>query len=278
MYAGSVVIDFLPQSAERYRSSHAIVAIDVIRATTTLCTAAAAGRRCYAAPSVDAALARAARLEAPLVVGEVGGNMPFGFDLTNSPAAMAARSDIERPMVLVSSSGTQLIHNARGCEALYIACFRNWRAVARHLAGRHRSVAVLGAGTRGEFREEDQICCAWIAALLLDAGYRAANRATREVIARWKDAPAAACTVSNSVAYLIRSAQLKDLHFVLSHVDDLDAVFAFDDDEAVRIPRAPFARWNPAPTGAVSPPSTARPAAAPSSSASCVPSDAASSW
>ena len=25
-------------------------------------------------------------------------------------------------------------------------------------------VAVIGAGSKGEFREEDQICCAWIAA------------------------------------------------------------------------------------------------------------------
>lgn len=244
MYSGArtVVIDFLPQSAERYRASHAIVAIDVIRATTTLATAAAAGRRCYAAPSVDAAVARAARLEAPLLAGEVGGNMPFGFDLTNSPAAIAARTDVERPMVLVSSSGTQLIYNARGCEALYIACFRNWRAVARHLVGRHRSIAVIGAGTRGEFREEDQICCAWIAALLLNAGYAAANRATREVVARWKDAPAEACRASNSVAYLVRSRQLEDLDFVLSHVNDLDEVFAFDNDEAVRIPCSAFKR------------------------------------
>lgn len=239
--AGTVVIDFLPASAQRYRDSHAIVAIDVIRATTTLATAAAAGRRCYAAPSVDAAVARAARLEAPLLVGEVGGNMPFGFDVTNSPAAMAARSDIERPMVLVSSSGTQLIHNARGCEALYIACFRNFRAVARYLCGRHRRIAVLGAGTRGEFREEDQLCCAWIAALLLSAGYAPEDRTTRELAARWKDAPAEACRASNSIAYLIRTGQLGDLDFVLSHVNDLNAVFACDNDEVVPVTCSAFA-------------------------------------
>jgi len=233
--AGSVVIDFLPQSAERYRASHAIVAIDVIRATTTLCTAAAAGRRCYAAASVDAALARAAQLEAPLLAGEVGGNMPSGFDLTNSPAAMAARGDIERPMVLVSSSGTQLIHNARGCEALYIACFRNWRAVARHLAGRHRSVAVLGAGTRGEFREEDQICCAWIAAQLVLAGYTPETETTVEVLRRWAHAKPHACLISRSVEYLRRTHQLADLRFILDRIDDLDETFILRNDEVVMV-------------------------------------------
>src|SRR5436190_1524775 len=96
-----VAIDFTPESVERYRDGYAVVAIDVIRATTTLITASAQGRRCYVAPSVEAAVARAAALEHPLLAGEVGGNMPFGFDLTNSPAAIAARTDVERPMVLV---------------------------------------------------------------------------------------------------------------------------------------------------------------------------------
>ena len=53
----SVIIDFLPESVRRYRSGWAIVAIDVIRATTTAITAAATGRRCFPAPTIEAALA-----------------------------------------------------------------------------------------------------------------------------------------------------------------------------------------------------------------------------
>jgi 2-phosphosulfolactate phosphatase len=235
MSAGSVVIDCLPESALRYREGYAIVAIDVIRATTTLITGVALGRRCYAAPSVEAAEALAARLEGALLAGEVGGSMPCGFELTNSPAALAARPDIERPMVLVSSSGTRLIHNARGCDAIYLACFRNYRAAAAQLAGRHRRIALIGAGTRSEFREEDQMCCAWIAALLLGAGYRAADAATREMVARWRSAPPEACRQSRSAAYLARTGQLADLEFVLSHVADLDAAFPVDNERVVRL-------------------------------------------
>jgi 2-phosphosulfolactate phosphatase len=231
-----VVIDFLPGSAERYREGYAVVAIDVIRATTTLATGVAAGRRCYVAPCVDTALELASRLRHPLLAGEVGGNMPFGFDMTNSPAALALRRDIERPMVLVSSSGTQLIHNARACAAAYIACFRNYEAIAQHVADRHERVAVIGAGTRGEFREEDQICCAWIAARLIAAGYAAIDARTQELVARWKDAPAGACTVSKSAAYLAATRQHEDLDFVLSHVGDLDAVLMLEGDEVA----APF--------------------------------------
>ncbi|OGA83606.1 MAG: hypothetical protein A3G27_15040 [Betaproteobacteria bacterium RIFCSPLOWO2_12_FULL_66_14] len=230
----TVAIDFLPGSVERYRSGYAVVAIDVIRATTTLATGVELGRRCYAAPDIDQAVARAARLKRPLLVGEVGGNMPLGFDMTNSPAALALRSDVERPMILVSSSGTQLIHNARGCEAGYLACFRNYEAVAAHLTGRHPRVAVIGAGTRGEFREEDQMCCAWIALRLMQAGYAPQNSSTREMVARWNGASPDACRVSKSVAYLTQTDQLDDLQFILSHVNDLDVIFTLDGDQVVR--------------------------------------------
>jgi 2-phosphosulfolactate phosphatase len=231
----TVTIDSLPGSAERYRAGYAVVAIDVIRATTTLATGVESGRRCYVAPDVDQAVTQAARLRRPLLVGEIGGNMPYGFDMTNSPAALALRSDVERPMILVSSSGTQLIHNARGCDAVYVACFRNYQSVAAHLAGRHPRVAVIGAGTRGEFREEDQMCCAWIAERLMEAGYASGNSSTRELVSRWKGAFPDACRRSKSVAYLTKTGQLDDLHFILSHVNDLDGILVLDGDQVVRI-------------------------------------------
>ena len=239
MPAGSVVIDFLPEAMQHYRDGYAIVAIDVIRATTTAVTAAATGRRCYPEPTIEEAVARAATLERPLLVGELGGNMPFGFDLTNSPAAIAVQGEVERPMVLVSSSGTQLIANARQAGApTYLACFRNYRATAAHLASRHRRVAVIGAGTRGEFREEDQMCCAWVADGLLAAGFTAEDARTTEIVTRWRGQPAEACKVSNSVNYLRRSEQLHDLDFILAHVDDLNAACVLKHGEAVLVPAA----------------------------------------
>jgi len=235
----SVVIDFLPESVTRYASDYTLVAIDVIRATTTLVTGVASGRRCYVATSADTARARAARLDRALLVGELAGEKPGGFDLTNSPAALALRADRERPIVLVSSSGTQLLHNARCCESVYLACFRNHQAVAEHIAGRHARVAVIGAGTRGEFREEDQMCCAWIAGRLIEHGYIAENSSTQAIVKRWQGEPVEACLISKSVDYLMRSKQLDDLDFVLSHVNDLVAVHALDDDEVVHAEFAP---------------------------------------
>src|SRR5205814_2440681 len=96
---------------------------------------------------------------------------------------------------------------------------------------RHERVAVIGAGSRGDFREEDQMCCAWIAELLIGHGYGAANAATTELVQRWSGAPAAACVISRSVDYLRRSDQLADLDFILSHVNDLRNIYRLLDGE-----------------------------------------------
>jgi 2-phosphosulfolactate phosphatase len=220
----TVTIDCLPESAERYRDRYAIVVVDVIRATTVATTAVSMGRRVFPARTTDDASAIAATLKNPLLVGELGGNTPYGFDLTNSPAQIAVRADVHRPMVLVSSSGTQLLLNAEGAEAVYVACLRNVSAMARYLSGRHARIAVLGAGTRGRFRREDQMGCAWVAEKLVEAGYDAETQHTRDLVARWHNASVEEIRGGKSAEYLNRSGQLEDLEFVLHHVDDLDTV------------------------------------------------------
>lgn len=220
----AVVIDCFPEALERYRGDWAVVAVDVIRATTTAVTAAWTGRRCFPVPTLDDAVTLAAELPDPLLVGELGGSAPYGFHLTNSPAAVAARTDVHRPMVLLSTSGTRLLRDAAQRAGVYAACLRNARATAAHLARLHRRVAVIGAGTRGEFRGEDQLGCARIAAGLIEAGFRPLGD-TADVVARWRDLPVEAIAYGRSATYLRRTGQLDDIEFVLTHEDDVDAVF-----------------------------------------------------
>jgi len=232
----SVVIDCFPESVQHYRKGYAVVAIDVIRATTTAITAVASGRRCFFSPSIDGAIYLAACLDNPLLVGELGGNMPYGFDLNNSPAEIAARTDITRPMILVSTSGTELLQNVGRCDVGYVACFRNYGAVIKHLIKRHSHVALIGAGSRGEFREEDQMCCAWIADGLMKAGYTPEDERAAEVVSRWRDASVEACRLGNSAEYLRKTGQTRDLEYILTHVNDLDSTFMVKQDEIVRTP------------------------------------------
>lgn len=232
---GSLIIDCFPESAQRYRDDYAIVVIDVIRATTVATTAVSLGRRVYPVRTTDEAILVASTLEHPLLAGELGGNMPYGFHITNSPAAIAQRTDVHRPMVFISSSGTELLLNANGCKSVYTGCFRNITAVARYVAGRHEKIAVLGAGTRGQFRREDQMGCAWIAEKLITCGYRAENPQTEEYISKWRGVGPEQVRYGRSAGYLRESAQDQDLEFIVNHIDDLDTVPALVDGELVAV-------------------------------------------
>ncbi|HEY2106313.1 MAG TPA: 2-phosphosulfolactate phosphatase [Candidatus Binataceae bacterium] len=229
----TVVIDSLPESAARYRRGYAVVAVDVVRATTTAITAAASGRRCFPVPTMNAAVQLAGHLKDPLLAGEQRGIKPPGFHLNNSPAQLAGRRDLERPLILLSSSGTRLCHEAAQCDAAFLACLRNYIPAARHLAGRFSAVALIGAGSHEEFREEDQMCCAWIAECLLDLGYVAADANTVEIVRRWSNKPAHAWIANKSANYLRSSGQAADLDFILEHVADLDAPFALRNGEVL---------------------------------------------
>ena len=234
-----VVYDFLPESARLYQDGYAIVVVDVIRATTTAISCVAAGRRCFPVPSIEAALPLAAKLHHPLLVGELGGNMPYGFDLSNSPARLTARPDVTRPAILLSSSGTRCIAEASEARACYLACLRNWTATARFVASRHARVALIGAGSRGERREEDDVCCALIANLLTEHGYACEDKQTSELVERWRDEPREAWFQSKSVEYLRKSNQTDDLDFIKAHVDDLSAAFVMKHGEVTLVSENP---------------------------------------
>jgi 2-phosphosulfolactate phosphatase len=240
-----VVIDCFPSSVERYVRTHAIIAVDVIRATTTMVTAVSSGWRCFPAANLDDAMRLRDELPGCLLAGELGGNIPDGFELNNSPSEIAERDDRGRPLILLSTSGTELLCRSRKAEAAYAACFRNFSAVAAQAAVRHDQIAVIGAGTRGEFREEDQMCCAWIAEELVNNGFSAEDQITLDCIERWSGIPVDGCLVSKSVDYLVRSGQTRDLDFILSHVDDVNSSFILSGSELVEdlpspITSAPF--------------------------------------
>ncbi len=238
----TVVIDSFPESLARYQKGYAIVAIDIVRATTTAITAVASGRRCFPVPTLEAALEVAGGLDNPLLVGEQRGVMPAGFHLNNSPSELLARTDVQRPVVLLSSSGTRLCHEASKCALALVACLRNYRFTADYLASHTDNVAIVGAGSRGEFREEDQLCCAWIAGLLSNAGFLPADRRTVEIVNEWSKKPVGAWLENKSAVYLRRTGQLADLNFILEHVNDLEALFMLNNGEVIMNSEAPGVR------------------------------------
>ncbi|HEX2235968.1 MAG TPA: 2-phosphosulfolactate phosphatase [Actinomycetota bacterium] len=235
---GRVLVDCFPAAVPRYGPPWTIVAVDVIRATTTIVTALSQGRRCFPVATLDEALEVMARLDDPLVAGELGGSTPYGFEMTNSPAHLARRTDVGRPLVLLSTSGTQLICGAHPDQPVYAASLRNLAATVGHVAQQGGDVAIIGAGARGSFRREDQLGCAWIARGLAAAGYRPQG-GTEELIRRYRDAPVDVIATGASARYLEETGQRGDLEFILEHVDDVDGVFCRSGEEMVDARRPP---------------------------------------
>ena len=230
---GIVAITRYPSAAET-GDGWATVGVDVIRATTTAVTAVATGRTCFPVASLEEAVPLAARLDNPLLVGELGGNKPYGFHLQNSPAEMSRLKDLERPVILLSTSGTAMLCSAARRGVTYAACLRNVRAQCERLIGAHEHVMLLAGETRGEFREEDRVCCARIGRILMEAGYEPRDVFVEELVKRWGDAPDDAFVGGKSSEYLTATGQLHDLEFILGHVDDLSDVYALRGGELVR--------------------------------------------
>ncbi len=223
----SFAIDSLPESAVAYRDTHAVVGIDVFRATTVIVTALSHGHRVFPVATIAEAQAVAGHLKDPVLAGEQAGIKPESFHLNNSPAAIA-RLEGSRPVVLLSSAGTQLLAQARGAAAIYVACLRNIRATAEQLAANHHRVVLIGAGTKGEPRPEDQMVCGWLGQRLLEAGFVAENERTMAEVRSWRQARPEAILASPSVDYLRTSGQDEDIAFVLDHIDDVDAIAVFN--------------------------------------------------
>ena len=229
---GVVTIDSLPASAENYVQDWAIIVVDVIRFTTTATTALSMGRSVFPARSSDQAFAIAKMLNNPLLAGELGGNVPYGFDMTNSPVQVTALRQIpcgdfsssQRPLILISSSGSQLLMNSIEAENVYLGCLRNITSLTEYVASRHDRIAVLGAGTRGAFRREDELCCAWIAERLIEKGFDTHDENTGEIVKKWHNADPDEIRKGRSADYLSRTGQVHDLEFVLHYREDLSVV------------------------------------------------------
>ncbi|HND55726.1 MAG TPA: 2-phosphosulfolactate phosphatase, partial [Pirellulaceae bacterium] len=135
------------------------VVIDVLRATTTIIQALAAGAESVVpCVEVDAAVETARRLgQAAMLAGERGGVKLAGFDLGNSPAEYIPEVVGGRAIVLTTSNGTRAIAAARSSAHLLIGALVNRASVAALAASLGRDVAIICAGSDDEIGADDEL-------------------------------------------------------------------------------------------------------------------------
>jgi 2-phosphosulfolactate phosphatase len=147
-----------------------VVVIDVLRAFTTAAHAFAAGAQdIVLAGRVEEALELRDRFPGALVLGEVGGLPVEGFDLSNSPAALAGLDLRGRRLIQRTTAGTQGVVRSLGAETLLVASFVCVGATARFLrrqAPPSVTFVITGAHS-GRGGDEDRACADYLGALLV---------------------------------------------------------------------------------------------------------------
>lgn len=132
-----------------------VVVVDVLRASTTICHALAAGAR-HVVPVGAVDEARRLATESDVVLGgERGGEVIEGFDLGNSPTSYTPETVGGRTVVFTTTNGTRALLHAATADRILVGCFANETAIVRDVLAQTGPVHVLCAGTNGAVTLED---------------------------------------------------------------------------------------------------------------------------
>jgi 2-phosphosulfolactate phosphatase len=157
--------------SDELRDATAIV-IDLLRASTTICHALAAGAR-QVIPCLEVEDARriAAGLAPSIAVlgGERDGVRIDGFDLGNSPDEYRPETVDGRTVVFTTTNGTAALAQCRSARRVLIGSFVNFSAICGQLETDQQNHLIC-AGTRSKITREDVLCCGAIADRLVSLG------------------------------------------------------------------------------------------------------------
>ena len=136
------------------------IVVDVIRATSSIAQALAAGyERVLCCEEIDDARALRAELGTEAVVGgERDAVVIDGFDVGASPREFAAGPKA-RTLILTTTNGTRTILTAvERCDVVLLGSLLNLRAVADRARAHGGDVAVVCSGYKGAFALDDAYC------------------------------------------------------------------------------------------------------------------------
>jgi 2-phosphosulfolactate phosphatase len=163
--------------AEAVKAQLGIV-VDVMRATSTIAQALAAGyRRVLCCAEIEDALALRAELgDEAITGGEREAQRVEAFDAGASPREF--REPQAETLILSTTNGTRsIVTAAEACDEVVLGALLNLEAVSAYARGRGEDVSVLCAGYKGAFAIDDAYCAGRIVRLVggdrTDAGIAA---------------------------------------------------------------------------------------------------------
>jgi 2-phosphosulfolactate phosphatase len=216
-----------------------VVVIDVLRASTTISHALAAGALAVI-PALEVDEAR--RIAAGFPAGEalLGGEregLPIpGFDLGNSPSEFRPEAVGGRTVVFTTTNGTRAMNRCRAAARVLIGAFVNLSAVCEILksdkSNLGQRIHLLCAGTRGRITREDVLFAGAVIDRLLSEGTvdeSTQNDQARIARAAWREA----CDGESPISAARLATELRDSqggrNLKAIHLDrDIDDVAKLD--------------------------------------------------
>jgi 2-phosphosulfolactate phosphatase len=165
-----IEVCFSPFLYELHKDDYEIiVVIDVLRATSAICTAFDHGvKSIIPVDSVD--VAREYQKKGYLVGAERQGKIVEGFDFGNSPFAYMSDAVKGQDVVLTTTNGTKAIHLAKDADTVVIGSLLNLDALCRWLEKQNKNTLCLCSGWQNKFNLEDTICAGAISEYLINTG------------------------------------------------------------------------------------------------------------
>lgn len=143
------------------------VMIDVVRASTTIVHALAAGAKSiFPVASIEEALRLANSIgrSSVLLAGERRALPIDGFDLGNSPGEFAPERVAGKTLIMATTNGTVVLAQTTTAERVLVAALANLTAVVDDLVRTGAEPVLLCSGKERQFALEDAVC----AGLLVD--------------------------------------------------------------------------------------------------------------
>lgn len=143
------------------------IAVDVLRATSTMATALAAGAEAVQVFSdLDKLLhvSEAWQPDKRIRAGERGGSKVEGFDFGNSPLDCTPDRVAGRRLFISTTNGTRALQCIQTAPTVLAAALVNRQAVVNHLLQTQpQTVWIVASGWEGSFSLEDTVCAGAIA-------------------------------------------------------------------------------------------------------------------
>jgi 2-phosphosulfolactate phosphatase len=163
-----------------------VVIIDVLRASSAICTAFANGATSII-PVSAIEEAKIYKSKGYLVAAERDGFILDFADFGNSPFNFTKEKVQGKTIVYSTTNGTSLINLTRASYMTVIGSFLNLGALTKWLIKQNRNVLLVCAGWKNRFNIEDTVCAGAIAEILMDSSvFLTACDSTIASIDLWK--------------------------------------------------------------------------------------------